>query len=386
MDDYSTQSLTESKNEWCSRLVNILNPLVISGFKSIFDESWKLCEENDEEDKYLMTFQNFLSRVPKWNPNIIEEERKRIIENSGCGYLEDLITCVHIIQLKALTCVRVGQKQKKIDVDVPSLDDFIHKVYIAVARKIYTNVYLFEKDIMPLQIQKHNRELEIIVRECIMDSIRESIPVEKVLRVYMDETEEQDVIVEEKEETIPMEEDETDDKDDSDKKSDKVETTKEDNDNTKEDSDNVKEDGDNQIESNDENVTMVVKTDKVDTIDLNDTKLDPKTQAEKNRTEEKSLIVTDNKPTGLSFNDNDQAIDIKGKEEMISAPKNVERLEEISNINHEKRKMEEEEEEEEEKIKIGSDIRLDDFDIQSINKPQLKTEPDPLLNDVEILT
>ena len=45
--------------------------------------------------------------------NIIEEEKKRIIENSGCGYLEDLITCVHIIQLKALTCVRVGQKQKK---------------------------------------------------------------------------------------------------------------------------------------------------------------------------------------------------------------------------------------------------------------------------------
>lgn len=74
MDDYSINSLQESRNEWCARLVNILTPLVIEGFKSIFDESWKLCEENDEADKYLMTFQNLISRVPKWNSAIIDEE------------------------------------------------------------------------------------------------------------------------------------------------------------------------------------------------------------------------------------------------------------------------------------------------------------------------
>ena len=69
--------------------------------------------ENDEENKYLMTFQNLLSTIPGWNPNTIETERNRIETSSGCKYLEDLITCVHIIQLKALTCIRVGQKQKK---------------------------------------------------------------------------------------------------------------------------------------------------------------------------------------------------------------------------------------------------------------------------------
>ena len=30
-------------------------------------------------------------------------EVKRITENSSCGYIDDLITCVHVIQLKALT-------------------------------------------------------------------------------------------------------------------------------------------------------------------------------------------------------------------------------------------------------------------------------------------
>ena len=203
MDDFSTQSLSESKNEWCARLVNTLTPAIISGLKSIFNEAWTLCVTKEEEDKYLMTFQTFLSRVPKWNPTIIIDERKRICEVSGCGYLEDLITCVHIIQLKALTCVRVGQKQKKVDINIPSIDDFIHKVYMNVARKIYTNIYLFEKNIAPLQIQKHNRELELIIRECILNSVRESIPVESLLRAYMDETEEQDVEVKIVEEPLP---------------------------------------------------------------------------------------------------------------------------------------------------------------------------------------
>ena len=145
MDDYSVSSLTESKNEWCARLVNSLTPAIIQGIKSIFHESWKLCEENVQRDKYLMTFQNYLSRVPKWNSVIVENERKRIIERSGCNYLEDLITCVHIIQLKVLTCIRVGNKQKKIDITIPKLDHFIHKVYIHAARKIYMNIYLFER-------------------------------------------------------------------------------------------------------------------------------------------------------------------------------------------------------------------------------------------------
>jgi hypothetical protein len=192
MDDFVLSNLHESRNEWCSRLVSIFTPLVLDGIRSIFNESWKLCIENDEVGKYLMTFQNLLSRVPKWNSVIVEEEKKRIIERSGCNYLEDLITCVHIIQLKVLTCIRVGNKQKKIDISIPKLDTFVHKIYIHVARKVYMNIYLFEKNVTPLQIQKNNRELELIVQECILTTIRESIPTEDIIRAYMDESIEQE--------------------------------------------------------------------------------------------------------------------------------------------------------------------------------------------------
>jgi len=205
MDDFSLSSLQESRNEYCSRLITLLTPCIIDGVKSIFDESWKLCIENDEKPKYLMTFQNFLTRVPKWNPNIIAQECSRIKEKSNCSYIPDLITCVHINQLKMLSCMRVGTKQKKVNINVPNLEDFIHKVYINAARKIYTNVYLFENGITQLKLQRNARDLEVLIRECIVQTIRENIPVEELLKLYMTETIEDAIEVHEKDEIISQE-------------------------------------------------------------------------------------------------------------------------------------------------------------------------------------
>jgi hypothetical protein len=87
--------------------------------------------------------------------------------------------------------MRVTSVQKKINIQIPKLDVFIHKCYVECARKIYKNVYLYELDVGPLQIQKHNRELEIIVQECILNVVRESIPVENLLAAYLDETTEE---------------------------------------------------------------------------------------------------------------------------------------------------------------------------------------------------
>lgn len=196
MDDFVISNLRESKNEWCCYLVDILSPLIAQGVRSIFQTSYKMCLEKNEVSKYLMTFQNLLSQVSKWNTNTIEEERKRIVENSGCSYLEELIVCVHIIHLKVMTHIRVGNKQKKVDISLPKLDDFIHKCYIHTARRVYKNVYLFEMGIDSLTQQKYNRELELIVQESILATVRDSIPKEQIIRSFMDETVEEEVVTE----------------------------------------------------------------------------------------------------------------------------------------------------------------------------------------------
>jgi hypothetical protein len=322
MDDFNVSSLHESRNEWCAKLITILTPLVIDGYKSILEEAVKLCKQNGEMDKYLMTFQNFVSRIPKWNSTIIETERKRICDKSGCVYLEDLVTCVHIIQLKVLTAMRVGQKQKKIDLDIPKLDDFVHKLYISVARKVYKNVYLFELNIPPLETQKRNRELEIIVQECILTTVRDSIPVEAILKAYMDETVE-------------------------------------------------------------ENVTEEIKEEVVE---------EPKEEPAKELAKEPdAAVVTDSDTrSSIRFNDVDY---VKGPDNTIvpvEAPKTEERLDYISKIREEQRKINEaaddDDDEDNEKLKISDQsIILDTLDVHDLVEPSMDLLPDLLIDEIEVL-
>ena len=49
-------------------------------------------------------------------------------------------------------------------------------------------VFLYEQNLIPLELQKNRKEVDGIIKESILESIRDSIPVEKILRAYMDET------------------------------------------------------------------------------------------------------------------------------------------------------------------------------------------------------
>ena len=192
MDDYTLASLTESKNIWCMTLLKTLTPCIVDGFKSIFNESVNVCNSSKEPDKYLMTMQTFLSRIPNWNQNIIDKEKDRIVEHSKCSYIDEMISCVHIVHLKALTCIRAGKKQKQIDIDIPNLSKFIHMVYIHTARKLYNSIYLFEVGIPSLDTQRNYTDIDNIVKSSILETINESIPIENLLRAYLEKDEEEE--------------------------------------------------------------------------------------------------------------------------------------------------------------------------------------------------
>ena len=402
MDDYNTSVLSEAKNEYSANLVNILTPLIIQGLQSIFKEACNLCRSNDEDNKYLMTFQNFLTRVPKWNQEIINNETKRIVQQSKCSYLEDLLTCVHITQLKVLTSIRVATKQKKIDIDIPKLSDFIHKVYIKCARKCYSNVYLFESDIAPLTQQKNLRECETICKECILNTVRESMPVEKILRAYIDETTEEEIVEEEVVEPV-KEEDSSGNIQDTisaevkeeikkaaDAIKDKVSVSKE----------------ETTVQPEKENVKLEIS----DTIQELESKIESKKEESPTtqiNTETPTFKIdtsptTENESTvksaNISFNDTDSIVkyDTKAKPsntpepENVTAPKTIERLEEISHVRNEQRKLEEAEEDdddEEDKLTIFNEapsLRLDALDVQVLDD-SLSLKKPPILTGVETL-
>lgn len=212
MEDNTSNLLSDSKNEWSILLMNYITPHIMDGFRSIFNESVALCETNEEPEKYLMTFQNLLTRIPKWNQQLIDTERERIVKLCNCNYLEDLMVCVHIIQLKILSCVRVGNESKKINIDIPDFGIFVHNIYTNIARKLYSTIYLFELEISGLEKQKRVREFELLVQTCIMNTIRDRIPIESLLRQYMDESSEIEVKVDKPKDEKPKEDKPKDDK------------------------------------------------------------------------------------------------------------------------------------------------------------------------------
>ena len=413
MDDFNTNVLSEARNEYSSRLLNILTPLVIEGFNSIFKEAYNLCIKNEENSKYLMTFQNFLTRVPKWNQEIINVETKRIVTTSKCGYLDDILTCVHITQLKILTSIRVSSKQKKIDIDIPKLPDFIHKVYIECARKLYKNVYLFEKHIMPLQQQKNMRECEIIIRECILKVIGDNMPVEKILRAYIDETEEEEIVeetIEKSAEEIKAEEEEKKNLEEKEEKEEKGEDT----------TLIVKKDDKLEVDNNvppSPIINTSVELPEANLENSNENNDKPSLKALDNNIIPASLkiateivaplkaipITTEiasSPKTSISFSNNDSVMNYNTKESptkitrassaLVSAPKTHDRLEKISSERNEQRKLEEEEDDEDdfnlEKIKIfDNSPKLDALDIQVLDG-QLKLEDNPILEGVEVLS
>jgi len=338
MDDFNLSTLTESRNEYCALLITKLTPCIVQGIYSIFNESCDLCIQNDEDEKYLMTFQNLLGRVTRWNKEIIQLETERIIKESNCNYLEDLITCVHVTQLKILTNIRAGSKQKKITIDIPKIDEFIHKCYIQSARKVYKSVFLFDKSAMPLSRQKNLRELETIIKECILSTLRENMPIEDILKAYLEEGDEV-CVDEEKTEVNEVEEEVEDDK-------------------------------------KDENIVV----DKPDEL--------PNTNVKG------ESLKFNNTDVVLNFDDNASTNSVLSVEqENKSAPKDISTLEKISTQRNEERKLEEQDDDDDsdndsDKLTIFGDVSGDDIklDIEKIapDTIQLKGDSD-MLGEIEIL-
>jgi hypothetical protein len=286
----------------------------------------------------------------------------------------------------------VSTKQKKVEIDIPKISDFVHRVYIESARKIYQNVYLFEKNIMPLQQQKNMRECEIIVRECILKVISDSMPIEKILRAYMDETEEEEII----EEMVEKPEEEVKELLEQKEEASQESNEEEKNDetaNTEEESSVVK------VENNkpsEENVGQPVSIANA-TTPVEETHVTINTEPMSNEKPVENKISFNDNDSMMNYNVNEKPTLIqKSESSLVSAPKTIERLEKISKEMNEKRKEEEAAYEdddddfgfEQDKIKIFDEspkLELDKIDVNDVSSG-LELESPPLLDDIEELS
>jgi len=197
MDQGNLAILVDAKFEYTKQLINILKNNIFQGIKKIYINAKEYSIEHDETDMTLKKFQFYLSEIPKWNQEMILNEVSEILEKSKCDWLEELITAVFVSHTRILTSINTGKSKKKINLNIPKIDHFIHQCYIDAARAFWKNPYLFDDTLNNYDYQRNRRDAEGLIETSIQETIRKQLPVKHILKEYLgkdyDTEEEEDI-------------------------------------------------------------------------------------------------------------------------------------------------------------------------------------------------
>jgi len=187
-DSINVNVLVSAKDEYTNILKTLIGPLIHSGFEHMYNDAIRI------EPRYtLRKFQEFCKETQRWNQFMIDNEVAKVKEQYDWIY--DLITAIFVINVKILTSIRLGGDSKNINIKMPSLEKFIHKVYISSAERFYVNPMLFNYVEVQTDTNIYNKKEQCleIIETSIDNAIKDLLPVQYILQEYlakvMDESE-----------------------------------------------------------------------------------------------------------------------------------------------------------------------------------------------------
>jgi len=177
IDVYST-----AKSEYTQQFCVFLIPALLTYFLSLLEEAK---EKEKDLKRVLWTFQNLLKDIPEWNTDKVLRETEAIQTNTKCDYLEELLTAVFVAHTKVLSAIRINSKNKKLQITIPKVDHFLHRTLSECARSLWSNAYLFSEQATSVDRQKNLRQVEQLIHQAILQSIRGMLPVKNILKEYL---------------------------------------------------------------------------------------------------------------------------------------------------------------------------------------------------------
>ena len=175
---------SEAKGEYTKQLTLFIVPTYHRFFMECLQQA---ASEEPQAKRQLWKFQELLSQIPDWNMDRVQRETTRLIQDIQCDYLEELLTAVFIAHTKVLTAIRVGNKNKRVQITIPKLDHFIHRALSECSRLLWSSAYLFHSELSPIEKQKNHRQIEQLLHEGIAQAIRGLLPVKNILKDYLAE-------------------------------------------------------------------------------------------------------------------------------------------------------------------------------------------------------
>jgi hypothetical protein len=176
-----------AKSHLRDHLSSLLIHPISEGFWSIYKTSQELCERNGQPDQILRTFQNMLTKIPEWNDYTLTTEVERLVKTTKCSYLDDLLMGVFISYMKSFASLQYRGSSAHIDLEFerPSMEKFIHELYIQSARKIWQVAYLFKTLGVTSEQQARNRqEIDKIISDCLEHVICSFLPWQTIAKQF----------------------------------------------------------------------------------------------------------------------------------------------------------------------------------------------------------
>jgi hypothetical protein len=175
--------LVTANNQYMNHyLKKNLGEYIMSGIVSIYNDAVET-QNKLESYEYKKQFQLFLKAIPNWNQTILVNETKRII--TGMPYFQKLVSAIFLSEVKILASIRLGGEDKNIEIKVPPSDILIHKIYINVAKVIYSS-----RDLLDLFSDINTNKLSYstikkVIEDIIEETILELVPVQYLLEEYL---------------------------------------------------------------------------------------------------------------------------------------------------------------------------------------------------------
>jgi hypothetical protein len=198
MTHYFEKTIVDAKDIYMEYLINVLSPLLYEGFYSIYDKAKSLentyiqaskIDPNVKNPGVLILFQHFLIGVDKLNDNLIDEETKRIRDNSKCADIFDnLIKAVLKSHIIVLTYTASGQKCKIVNEKLHEKIEsryFIHRCYVECARLFYDHPTLFWHEFSNPELKDNQRIIYQLIKVGIKNAIKRCLPMKEILEVYL---------------------------------------------------------------------------------------------------------------------------------------------------------------------------------------------------------
>ena len=169
---------SDTRTEYTKQLCIFLIPAYFQFFVDLLTKA----KQVSESKKVLWQFQTYLNEIHDWNMEKVHNEINTIHGNTGCDYLEDLLTAVFIAHTKVLTAIRLSANNKKVEITIPKVEHFLFKVLCEISKLLWSSTYLFREDISGVERQQNYKTIEGIISEGILQAVRSLVPVKSILK------------------------------------------------------------------------------------------------------------------------------------------------------------------------------------------------------------